>query len=62
MNVHELASLAVIAAAQARVAGMQAENQKRAALGQSPAYDEGWFFAEAHQLDNLSIELRNQPT
>ncbi len=51
--------LAAIAAANARVAGMQAANTHRIACGHSIAYDEDAFFAEASQLDQLSIEARN---
>lgn len=51
--------LAAIFAAQARIAGMQAENAHRAACGDSPAYGDEAFGAEADQLDRLSIEARN---
>ena len=52
--------LAQVAAAQARVAGMQAANQHWVALGQSPAYDEQHFKAEADALEHLAIAARSQ--
>jgi hypothetical protein len=46
--------LAQIAASNARVAGMQAENAHRAACGNSPSYGEDAFNHEAQHLDMLS--------
>lgn len=59
MNSNLVAILAAIAAEQARIAGMQAENQHRLSLGQSIAYGEDAFCICANQLDRLSIEARN---
>lgn len=59
MNSTLIAIMAAIAASNARVAGMQAENQQRVAQGDSPAYPEDFFFNEANHLDQLSIEARN---
>ena len=53
-------ALALIAAAQARIAGMTAENMQRQAVGSSMAYDEAAFFDEAARLEMLSIEAENQ--
>lgn len=59
MSPHLVGILAAIFAAQARVAAMQAENAHRAACGNSPAYGEEAFSAEAAHLDMLSVEARN---
>lgn len=52
--------LALIAAAQARIAGMQALNQHRLSSGFSIAYDEDSFFNEATELEQLALEVLNQ--
>ena len=52
--------LALIAAAQARIAGMQALNQHRLSLGQSIAYDEDSFDNEAAGLEQLAQDVINQ--
>lgn len=59
MNAQLVSILAEITAAQARIAGMVAENQQRMVCGQSLAYDGDSFFCEASILDQLSIEARN---
>lgn len=59
MSPHLVALLAAIAAAQARIAGMQAENAHRIACGYSPSYGEDAFNALAADLDRLSVEARN---
>ena len=59
MNSQLVAILAAIAASQARIEGMKAENQHSERDGDYPAYVERHFAAEAHQLDLLSIEARN---
>lgn len=51
--------LAAIFAAQARVAGMQAENAHRVACGNSPSYGEEAFQIEAHHMEVLANEARN---
>jgi hypothetical protein len=51
--------LAAIAASQARVAGMTAENSAYTVQGQIPLHGEQAFLAEAANLDALSIEARN---
>ena len=43
-------------AAQARVLGMQAENEARKAKGDSPAYDETSFFQEALFMETVLRE------
>jgi len=52
--------LALIAAANARIAGMQTMNAIRESNGHSLAYDEDAFFSEAQQLEQLAIEVHNQ--
>ena len=47
-------------AAQARVAGMQAENAQREACGEASAYVEKDFAIEAFELEQLSIQVINQ--
>lgn len=55
------ASLLVQAmAAQARVAGMIAENARRAACGDSISYGEEAFNIEATNLDYLAAALRSR--
>jgi hypothetical protein len=59
MNNQLVAIVANIVAAQARIEGMKAKNTERESQGYALAYDEDAFFAEANQLDQLSIEARN---
>lgn len=59
MNANLVSILAQIAASQARVAGMQAENAHRAACGNSPAYGEDAFGHEAQFLDRLAVDALN---
>lgn len=59
MNSTLISILAAVAASNARVAGMQAENQLRAAQGDLPTHREDVFYNEANFLDQLSIEARN---
>lgn len=59
MNSTLISILAAVAASNARIAGMQTENQQRAAQGDAPAYREDVFYDEANHLDQLSIEARN---
>lgn len=47
------ALLARVAICNARVAGMQAENQERLNNGQAQAYPDSAFFAEADDLANF---------
>ena len=61
MNSQLVAILAHVAAAQARIEGMKAENTERQSNGYALAYDADSFFAEAAQLDQLAIEARNTP-
>jgi hypothetical protein len=51
--------VAQIAAAQARVAAMHAENLCRTAAGNSPVYGEDAFNAQANALDHLAVAARN---
>ena len=51
---------ALIAAAQARIAGMQAENAQRLDCGNLIAYGEDAFNIEAAFLEQLSIQVINQ--
>lgn len=51
---------ALIAASQARIAGMQAENAQRLDCGNSIAYGEDAFNIEAAFLEQLSIQVINQ--
>lgn len=53
MNAQLVSILAQIAACQARIAGMSAENLRWAAVGQSPAYGETDFNNVANVLDHL---------
>ena len=53
-------ALALIAAAQARIAGMQALNQERLSLGHSIAYDDEAFYNEAAGLEQLAQEVIQQ--
>lgn len=60
MNAQLVSILAQIAACQARVAGMQAENSIRMLLGQSIAYDEAPFLREADVLGILASDAAAQ--
>jgi hypothetical protein len=51
--------LALIAAAQARIAGMQVENASIDLQAYPPKYDSAAFFAEAQYLENLAVDARN---
>ena len=53
-------ALALIAAAQARIAGMQAANLDRQMQGYSLAYIEEAFFQEAGSLEQIAVEVINQ--
>ena len=59
MNSELVALFAAISAENARIAGMQAENMQRAALGHSMAYLEQDFAYSAAELDRLCITARN---
>lgn len=59
MSPQLVALLAAIFASHARVEGMKAENQQRAAQGDSPAYREDVFNNEASYLDALAVDARN---
>jgi len=59
MNNQQLQILALITASNARVLGMQAENQLRASCGESPAYGDGHFQEEAQHLEHLSVQAIN---
>lgn len=54
MSPNLVSILASIAAAQARVAGMQAFNQHRISLGQSIGYDQDSFDNETAGLEHLA--------
>lgn len=57
MEPHVVRVLAYLIAEQARTFGMVAENQVRVARGESPAYDEAAFFAQALHIETLAREL-----
>ena len=59
MNAQLVAILAAVAAAQARIAGMQSANAISISTGKGLAYEPDAFFYEAQHLDMLSIEARN---
>lgn len=59
MSNQQLQILALVMAANARVVGMQAANQQRQAVGDSPMYSEDHFAAEAQHLETLSIQAIN---
>lgn len=59
MNAELVAILAEIAAANARVLGMHAENAQRLSTDSSPAYREDHFQAEANHLDYLATKARS---
>lgn len=54
MNSEQLQILAEIYAIQARVLGMQADNQARQVTDQSPAWTYGDFAEESRQLEVLA--------
>lgn len=53
-----LQCLTVISAANARVAGMTAENMQRQMLGQSMAYTDSDFEYEAKNIENVYTTLK----
>ena len=55
---HLVSILAEIAAAQARIAGMQAANNANKELGLLREYEARFFFAEAENLSHLAIAAR----
>lgn len=57
MNEQLVRYLALISAANARVAAMQADNQQRAVQGDSVAWTGDHFFAEANHLEVMAREL-----
>ncbi len=57
MNATCVQQLGNILAAQARVLGMQAENQQRAVQGESMAYTYHDFSAEADQMEAAAREV-----
>ena len=59
MNAQLVAILAAIVSAQARIAGMVAENQNRMICSGCISYGEDMFLMEVNQLDQLSIEARS---
>lgn len=59
MTNEQIQLLALIYAANARVVGMQAANQQRAAQNDSPMYSEDHFAAEAQHLEILSAQAIN---
>lgn len=59
MNSQQLQILAQIFATNARILGMEAENQARVVCGSSPAYSESDFSREAFRLDQLAVEAAN---
>lgn len=59
MTNEQLRILALIFASNARVLGMQAENQSRVVNGEAIAYSEGHFQEEAQQLEILSVQALN---
>lgn len=59
MNSQQLQILAQIFAANARILGMEAENQARIVCGSSPAFSENDFCREAGYLDHLAVQAAN---
>lgn len=59
MSPQLVATLAHIAAANARIEGMKALNAERQSNGHALAYDEDAFFAEAANLENLAVHVIN---
>lgn len=49
--------LGYLLAEQARTFGMVAQNQARIANGESPAYGEDAFFAQAQHIDSIARQL-----
>lgn len=60
MNNRLLALYGQMLAANARVEGMVADNQAWVAQGQSPAYGEDHFYAEANHLEELANQAREE--
>lgn len=60
MNNRLLALYGQMLAANARVEGMVADNQSWVARGQSPAYGEDHFNAEASHLEELATQAREE--
>lgn len=58
MNEVIVRALGFILACNARVEGMRAANQQRQILGESTAYDEGNFMAEAAMMENIAHDLQ----
>lgn len=59
MNEQTVRALGFILACNARVEGMRAANQQRAATGDSMAYSSGDFDAEAAQMERIAHELQS---
>jgi hypothetical protein len=59
MNEQTVRALGFILACNARVEGMRAANQQRAAVGESMAYDSHDFDAEAAQMERIAHELQS---
>lgn len=57
MEYETVRALGFILACNARVEGMRAENQQRAALGESMAYTASDFNAEAFEMENIARQL-----
>mgnify|MGYP001018513371 CR=1 FL=1 len=53
-------ALALIAASQARIEAMKAENEQRQMCGLSLAYGEDAFFMEAERLESLAAKVIQQ--
>lgn len=61
MNNQQLAILANIQAAVARIKGMEAANQLYVVSGSEPKYSESDFWREANHLDHLAVQALNLP-
>lgn len=61
MNNLQLAALANIQAAVARVKGMEAANQQRVVAGENVAYTEDHFQGEAKHLEYIAQHVLNIP-
>lgn len=61
MNNQQLAILANIQAAVARIKGMEAANQLHVVSGGEPKYSESDFWREANHLDHLAVQALNLP-
>lgn len=59
MSAELVSILAAIAAAQARISGMQVANASIDLQAYPPRYDERAFFVEANHLDQLSSQARS---